>query len=137
MDYTTFDKAGYEAFKANDREGPVHMLNLIKLRDQAVYEDGREATGAEAYAAYGRESAPVFKQLGGKIIWRGSMEQMLIGPEKMWDLCFIAEYPSVEAFTSMHKFPEYRAAVAHRQAAVEDSRLIRMAPMALGGNFGE
>ena len=70
MDYTTFDKAGYEAFKANDREGPVHMLNLIKLRDQAVYEDGREATGAEAYAAYGRESAPVFKQLGGKIIWR-------------------------------------------------------------------
>ncbi|WP_422050106.1 DUF1330 domain-containing protein [Shimia sp.] len=137
MDYTTFDKAGYEAFKANDREGPVHMLNLIKLRDQAVYEDGREASGAEAYAAYGRESAPVFKQLGGKIIWRGSMEQMLIGPEKMWNLCFIAEYPSVEAFTSMHKFAEYRAAVLHRQAAVEDSRLIRMAPMALGGNFGE
>ncbi|MBO9471995.1 DUF1330 domain-containing protein [Shimia sp. R10_1] len=137
MGYTTFDKAGYEAFKANDRDGPVHMLNLIKLRAEAVYEDGRQATGAEAYAAYGRESAATFAKLGGKIIWRGGMEQMLIGPEKMWDLCFIAEYPSVEAFASMHTYAEYRAAVVHRQAAVEDSRLIRMAPQALGGNFGE
>lgn len=136
MGYTTFDKAGYDAFKANDREGPVHMLNLIKLREIAVYADGRAATGAEAYAAYGRDSAATFAKLGGKIIWRGDMEQMLIGPEKQWDLCFIAEYPSVAAFTSMHKYPEYRAAVEHRQAAVEDSRLIRMAPKDLGGNFG-
>ena len=135
MGYTTFDKACYEAFKANDRDGPVHMLNLIKLREQADYADGRQATGAEAYAAYGRESAAIFAKLGGEIIWRGSMEQMLIGPEKQWDLCFIAAYPSVEAFASMHKFPEYRAAVEHRQAAVADSRLIRMAPQALGGNF--
>ncbi len=136
MGYTTFDKAGYDAFKANDRDGVVHMLNLVKLRAQAEYADGRVATGAEAYAAYGRESAATFAKLGGKIIWRGDMEQMLIGPEKHWDLCFIAEYPSVEAFTSMHKYPEYRAAVEHRQAAVEDSRLIRMAPKDLGGNFG-
>ncbi|WP_299419964.1 DUF1330 domain-containing protein [uncultured Shimia sp.] len=136
MKYTTFDKAGYEAFKANDRDGVVHMLNLVKLRAQAEYADGRVATGAEAYAAYGRESAPTLAKLGGKIIWRGDMEQMLIGPEKQWDLCFIAEYPSVEAFASMHKYPEYRAAVEHRQAAVEDSRLIRMAPKELGGNFG-
>ena len=135
MGYTTFDKAGYEAFKANDRDGPVPLLNLIKLREQADYADGRQATGAEAYAAYGRESAAIFAKLGGEIIWRGSMEQMLIGPEKQWDLCFIAAYPSVEAFASMHKFPEYRAAVEHRQAAVADSRLIRMAPQALGGNF--
>ncbi|MFY0618124.1 MAG: DUF1330 domain-containing protein [Shimia sp.] len=112
------------------------MLNLIKLRKSAQYADGRVATGAQAYAAYGRESAATFAKLGGKIVWRGQMEQMLIGPEKQWDLCFIAAYPSVEAFASMHKYPEYRAAVEHRQAAVEDSRLIRMSPQDLGGNFG-
>ncbi|MBO9479291.1 DUF1330 domain-containing protein [Shimia sp. R11_0] len=137
MDYTTFDKAAYAAFKANDRAGPVHMFNLIKLRDMALYEDGRQATGAQAYAAYARESAETFAKLGGKIIWRGQMEQMLIGPQERWDMCFIAAYPSVEAFASMHKYPAYRAAVAHRQAAVADSRLIRMAPLELGGNFGE
>ncbi len=97
MGYTTFDKAGYDAFKANDRDGPEQMLNLIKLREKASYADGRAATGAEAYAAYGRESAAVFAKLGGKIIWRGNMEQMLIRPDKHWDICFLAEYPSVEA----------------------------------------
>lgn len=136
MGHTTFDKQGYDAFRANDREGPIQMLNLIKLREKAEYADGRTATGAEAYAAYGRESAPVFHALGGRIVWRGKMEQMLIGPEKHWDICFIAEYPSVEAFSQMHKIPEYRKAVEHRQAAVEDSRLIRMMPQGLGENFG-
>jgi hypothetical protein len=34
--------------------------------------------------------------------------------------------------------PEYRELVKHRQAAVEDSRLIRMAPVAdPGEGFGE
>ena len=137
MTYTTFDREDYQAFKANDRPGPIHMLNLIDLFDQAQYEDGRSATGAEAYAAYGRESEPVFKSLGGRIVWRGRMEQMLIGPgDRQWDICFIAEYPSVEAFTAMHKIPEYRTAVVHRMAAVRDSRLIRMAPLDAGGNFG-
>ncbi len=34
------------------------MLNLVRLRETAVYEDGTMVTGHEAYAAYGRESAP-------------------------------------------------------------------------------
>ncbi|PSL20557.1 DUF1330 domain-containing protein [Shimia abyssi] len=137
MDYTSFDRAAYDAFRQNDRDGPIHMLNLIKLRIRANYSDGRTATGREAFAAYGRESEPVFKRLGGRIVWRGRMEQMLIGPEKEWDICFIAEYPSVAAFANMHKEPDYRAAVQHRQAGVEDSRLIRMNPLDSGGNFGE
>lgn len=136
MDYTSFDKQAYDIFRNNDRAGPIQMLNLVKLREQADYADGRQETGRAAYAAYGRDSAPVFERLGGKIIWRGKMEQMLIGPDKGWDLCFIAEYPSVAAFAAMHKDPVYREAVKHRQAAVQDSRLIRMAPQDLGENFG-
>ncbi|MBR9843318.1 MAG: DUF1330 domain-containing protein [Rhodobacteraceae bacterium] len=138
MGYTAFDKDDFEAFKANDRPGPIHMLNLVRLRARAAYEDGREATGKEAYAAYGRESAPVFQRLGGRIVWRGAMEQMVIGPkDEAWDLCFIAEYPSSEAFVEMLRDPDYRKAMAHRQAAVVDSRLVRMAPVDTGGNFGE
>jgi hypothetical protein len=56
------------------------MLNLVRFRDKAAYPDGRNATGAEAYAAYGRESYPVFSRLGGRIVWRGRFELMLIGP---------------------------------------------------------
>ena len=87
-------KEVFAQFKANDRPGPIHMLNLVRLRAQAAYPDGRKATGAEAYAAYGRESGPVFERLGGRIVWQGRFELMLIGPaEERWDHCFIAEYP--------------------------------------------
>ena len=129
-------KETFAAFRANDRAGAIHMLNLVRLREQAVCPDGRAASGAEAYAAYGRESGPVFSLLGGSIVWRGKFELMLIGPaDERWDLCFIARYPSVAAFVAMIRDPIYREAVKHRQAAVEDSRLIRLAPAA-GAGFG-
>jgi uncharacterized protein (DUF1330 family) len=130
-------KETFAAFRADDRAGPIHMLNLVRFRERAAYPDGRQATGAEAYAAYGRESGPVFARLGGRIVWRGDFELMLIGPgEERWDECFIAEYPSVGAFVEMIGDPVYREAVKHRQAAVLDSRLIRLAPSAAGAGFG-
>lgn len=122
-------KQAFAAFRENSREGPIHMLNLVRLRAQARYPDGLQATGAEAYAAYGRESRHVFTRLGGRIVWQGKFELMLIGPSaERWDHCFIAEYPSTSAFVEMIRDPIYREAVKHRQAAVEDSRLIRLAP---------
>jgi uncharacterized protein (DUF1330 family) len=128
----------FKAFRDNNREGPIEMLNLVQLRAEAKYPDGRKATGAEAYAAYGRESGPVFARLGGKIVWQGKFELMLIGPQsERWDHCFIAQYPSVAAFVEMIRDPVYREAVKHRQAAVEDSRLIRCAPAKVGRGFGE
>ena len=131
-------KQSFAAFRAADRPGAIHMLNLVRLRERASYPDGRAATGADAYAAYGRDSAPVFMRLGGRIVWQGRFELMLIGPShEYWDHCFIAEYPSVSAFVEMIRDPVYREAVKHRQAAVEDSRLIRLAPLEPGRGFGE
>jgi len=130
-------KETFALFRENDRPGPIDMLNLVRLRERAVYADGREASGAEAYAAYGRESGPVFKRVGGHIVWRGSFELMLIGPAaEHWDHCFIARYPSVAAFVEMIRDPVYREAVKHRQAAVEDSRLVRLADIEGGDLFG-
>ena len=66
------------------------------------------------------------------------VELTLIGPRsEHWDLAFIAEYPSGAAFIEMLRDPVYREAVKHRQAAVEDSRLIRMQPGKPGTAFGE
>ena len=137
MAHIGFTGEEFKAFRSVPRDGPIHMLNLVALRDAADYPDGRKTTGAEAYAAYGRETAHILKRLGGRIVWRGKMEAMLIGPQaEQWDLCFIAEYPSVDAFVAMIKDPEYREAMVHRQAAVKDSRLIRMEPQGEGANFG-
>lgn len=125
-------------FRGLPDTGPIHMLNLVRLRDMAAYPDGRVGTGAEAYAAYGRESGPVFRRLGGRIVWSGDFRFTLIGPaEERWDRCFIAEYPSAAAFVEMIRDADYRKAVVHRQAAVLDSRLIRLSPRAPGAGFGE
>lgn len=133
---TSFTRKTWQAFKDNNRPGPIHMLNLIRLRGEADYPDGREATGEEAYTSYSRMSAPVFTRLGGRIAWRGSFELMVIGPDsEKWDVCFIAEYPSVQAFADMLGDIDYREAMAHRQAGVEDSRLIRLRSLEPGLTF--
>ena len=132
-------KETFAKFREMDRPGPIHMLNLVKFRKKAAYPDGRDVSGAEAYKSYARESGPVFRGLGGKQVWLGKPELMLIGPQdcEQWDIAFIAEYPSVQAFVAMLRDPVYREAARHRTAGVEDSRLLRLQPANAGAEFGE
>mgnify|MGYP006306809441 CR=1 FL=1 len=131
------ERAAFEAFKALGRDEPVEMLNLIKLRETAAYAEGRAQSGLEAYKAYGRHSGPIFQRVGGTIIWRGTPQLMLTGPQaEHWDLVFIARYPTASAFLEMVTDTVYQSeAVPHRQAAVADSRLIRCAPADAGAGF--
>lgn len=128
------ERPQFEAFKALPRDTPIHMLNLVRFRDKAAYPAdhplaAENLTGAQAYANYGKDSGPVFRRVGGGIVWRGTMEAMLIGPaDERWDAIFVAHYPNSGAFLEMVTDPVYRLAVVHRQAAVATSRLIRTAP---------
>ncbi len=137
--YIDPSKTNFEAFKDLPRDQPIHMLNLIKLKPQAAYHDGTIATGAEAYATYGRLSGPIFRKSGGQIVWSGKPEVMLIGPEQAenWDIAFIAQYPDMAAFVAMMRDPAYQAVTHHRTAAVQNSRLVRMQPLPPGQGFGD
>ena len=127
----------FAAFKALDREKPLNMLNLVKLKDAADYTDGRGGTGAEAYKTYGAKSGPIFAGVGGEIIWRGTPKAMMIGPiVEDWDVAFIARYPSLNAFLAMVMDPAYQAIVFHRQAAVANSRLLANHELDGDANFG-
>ena len=138
MTHTAFDADAFRAFRAIPRDGPIQMLNLVRLHAKAKGPDGEPVSGAQAYATYGALSAPVLARVGGRIVWRGRMEMALIAPpDEKWDIAFIAEYPSAEAFATMLKDPDYRVAMAWRQAAVADSRLIRFEPLDAGGAFAE
>lgn len=128
------ERAQFDAFKALPRDTVIHMLNLVRFKDAATYPADHPLadqglTGAEAYGRYGTDSGPIFKRVGGRIVWRGAMAAMVIGPDaERWDAMFIAEYPTSAAFMEMVTDPVYRQAVIHRQAAVKTSRLIRCAP---------
>ena len=137
------ERSQFDAFKALPRDQPIHMLNLVRVRAVAAYPEGHPnagqgMSGREAYGAYGRDSGPVFQRVGGRQIWAGRPEVVATGPlDEAWDIAFIAAYPGAGAFLEMITDPVYREAVKHRQAAVEDSRLIRMAPLTPGGLVGE
>ena len=126
----------FDTFKNLPRDTPIMMLNLIRLRGEAQYPDGRNASGVQAYKSYGEESGTIFKRVGGEIIWRGKPECMVIGPlEEAWDIAFIARYPNASAFLAMITDADYKQVVFHRQAAVLDSRLIRLGDAIEGNGF--
>ncbi|RZP19344.1 MAG: DUF1330 domain-containing protein [Erythrobacter sp.] len=133
--------ANFQAFKDLPRDEPIHMLNLLEYREQAEYPEGHEHvgkgwSGRRAYEEYGKTSGPIFRRVGGTIVWRGAFQTMVTGPDaKRWHDGFIAHYPNAGAFFEMIKDPEYQQAVANRTAALVDSRLMRFAPSEAGEGF--
>ena len=132
----------FQAFKDLPRDEPIHMLNLLRYREQADYPDGHEHagkgwSGRRAYEEYGKTSGPIFARVGGSIVWRGAFQTMVTGPEaESWHDGFVAQYPNAGAFFEMIKDTDYQKAVVNRTAALADSRLVRFAPGEVGGGFG-
>lgn len=141
--YIDPDRQAWEVFKSLPKDQSIQMLNLIRLKPKAEYppdhpDHGRDLSGLDAYRAYGRTTAHIFKRVGGRQVWVGKPQVMVTGPQaEAWDLAFIAEYPTSGAFIEMVRDPEYRELVQHRTAGVADSRLLRLAPVTPGEGFGE
>ena len=138
------DREAWDAFKALPRDRPIQMLNLITLKPKADYppghpDHGKDISGADAYRAYGQGIVAHFERLGARQVWAGRPQVMVTGPQsEAWDLAFIAEYPSTQAFIDMVRDPHYREhVVPHRTAAVAESRLLCLEPMAARGTLGE
>ena len=143
MSHIDPDREAWAQFRNLETDQPIHMLNLVKVKPLATYPEdhpdhGKGVSGLEAYRAYGRTTAHIFKRVGGRQIWAGKPRVMVTGPQsEAWDIAFIAEYPSPAAFIEMVRDPEYREFVKHRTAGVEDSRLLRLDPVEPGEGFGE
>ena len=133
--------ANFQAFKDLPRDEPIHMLNLLEYREQSEYPQGHEHagkgwSGRRAYEEYGKTSGPIFRRVGGTMVWRGSFQTMVTGPDaKRWHDGFVAQYPNAGAFFEMIKDPEYQQAVVNRTAALVDSRLMRFEPGEAGEGF--
>jgi len=113
---------------AADGDTPIVMINLLRYRDRAAYPPGADAepcSGREAYQRYGAGVTPIIGEAGARIVWFGSVKQIVIGPDgEQWDDAILVQYPSRKAFLAMVSRPDYREIAIHRTAALADSRLI-------------
>ena len=108
--------------------GAVTMLNLLKYRERANYEQARNemaCSGREAYKRYAEEVFPILETYNAKMVFAGAGLATVIGPEdEAWDDVLIVEYPSHDSFLQMSNSQAYKNISFHRQAALLDSRLI-------------
>jgi uncharacterized protein (DUF1330 family) len=112
-----------------EHSGPIVMLNLLKFRAKTQEEEG---TGAEAYSRYGSRVVKMIEALGGKVLWSGQPESVLIGDSSdEWDAVALVQYPSPKALLEMGLTPEYQQIHKHREAGLERTVLIACAPAPL------
>lgn len=116
------DKEQMKGFLEGDDDTPIYMVNLLRFKEKAVYEDGRETslTGAEAYAIYGAEVQAHLAKVGGKGIFSGQVSRLMLGEvEDLWDMVAIVTYPSKKAMLTMITDPDYMESAKHRSAGLE------------------
>ena len=102
-------------------DGPIYMLNLLKFKEQAEYQDGRDTdlSGAEAYGIYATEVAGHLAKVGGALMLSARVERLMLGEvEELWDSVGIAMYPSRKAMMEMMSAPDYQASAVHRSAGL-------------------
>ena len=116
-------------------DGPVVMINLLKFRPQAK---GEECTGAVAYGRYANAVRAMIEDLGGRTVWTGRADQILIGDSQQdWDMAVLVEYPTRRAFLEMVSQPEYQQIHAHRDAGLERTSLIACTPITDGVDWSK
>ena len=110
-----------EEMMAPGPDGPIYMVNLLKFKERAEYEDGRETdlTGEEAYQLYGQAVTQLLPAYGGEIVFVGDVTFLALGQvEDLWDEVAIASYPNRAALLAMSSSEEWRAAAVHRTAGL-------------------
>jgi uncharacterized protein (DUF1330 family) len=120
-------KEQIEALVNSELETPVVMLNLLKFADRTAGNGDDAQSGRDSYARYGDRVRSMLEQVGGRVLWQGRADSVVIGGEgDDWDGVILVEYPSRAAFLEMTSSPKYQEVSKDRTAGLADSRLIAM-----------
>ena len=115
------NKEQIQGFLAPGAEGPICMVNLLKFKEKAEYEDGRETdlTGREAYELYETGVKKLLQGIGGGIGFEGDVERLALGEvEELWDLVALAVWPSRQVMLEVMQSPEMQEIGVHRSAGL-------------------
>ena len=97
--------------------GPVVMVNLVRLREHALNGEG---SGWDAYQRYSAAVVKLLKPRGATILWAGDVEGVALGvPEaNRWDYAVLVRYPSRAVFVEMLTSSDYAIANIERENAL-------------------
>ena len=79
-------------------DSPVVMVNLLSFKKKA---DGSNAgmSGQESYSLYGAKMKDYVESKGGRFIWMGRVDSMVIGESDAdFEVVALVEYPNRKAF---------------------------------------
>ena len=116
--------------------GTLVMLNLLRFRDVADYSNhpdldpGRPISGREAYERYTAHTMPFLVESGGSVEFVGDGGHYFIGPtDERWDQVLLVRQAGIAEFFAFAENQDYLAGLGHREAALEDSRLLPLVPL--------
>jgi hypothetical protein len=136
--YSEPSREAGRAFLERAIPGEVVMLNLLRFRAVADYSahpalaPETPISGAAAFDRYVAHTLPFLEASGGALLFLGDGGQFLIGPaDERWDRAMLVRQKSVQSFMAFAGNAAYLAGIGHRTAALEDSRLLPLAPLPL------
>jgi len=120
-------KEQIQALLDSDLEAPVVMLNLLKFAERAGGDRGdgdSGQSGRDSYARYGDRVRSMLEKVGGRILWQGRADSVVIGGDAdNWDAVILVDYPSRRPFIEMTSSPKYEEVAKDRTAGLADSGL--------------
>jgi uncharacterized protein (DUF1330 family) len=128
----------FTEFAHGTRDGEIVMINLLHFAKGG--DESAQRTGAGAYRDYSDQVVKMVEARGGRVIWTGRPENVLIGDsaKDAWDLVALVSYPSRTAFIDMVTSPSYQEAHTHRERGLDRTVLLACEPLldALGPDDG-
>lgn len=106
-------------------EGPVVMVNLVRLRERSLDGNG---SGWDAYKRYSAIVIKMIKARGGTVLWAGHRDTVALGRVygHQWHYVVLIRYPSRAAFLDMMTSAEYAAANTHRVNGAAEHVILAM-----------
>ena len=112
---------------------PVVMVNLLTFKDQAT-DDDAGVSGQEAYGRYATEMRTFVESKGGRFIWSGRVDSVVIGgSDDDFHVIALVEYPSRAAFLEIAGSDHVAKIGEHRAAGLESQWLIATTESRVGG----
>lgn len=123
MSYGTVDREYGAKMRATPpaEDGPVWMVNLMRYREVAQYDDGRDVaiSGREADDLY--SPVDVLADIGAKPVFFADVDTQLLGDTPQWDRVAVVKYPTRRSFIDMQRRDDFREKHEHKAAGMAET----------------